>query len=326
VCLWPRHYVGNTHSRMVRVPTRTSTKYGSKALLANFVYFENVKGGLWDHIAVCVSPNCLGLWDHIALCVSPNCLGLWDHLALCVSLNCLGLWDHLALCVSPNCLGLWDHIALCVSLNCLGLWGHLAVCVSPNCLGLWDHLAVCVSPNCLGLWDHIAVCVSPNCLGLWDHLAVCVSPNCLGLWDHIALCLCIPLITFVFYEVRVISKENMWLVLPRTSCYFWYKGKRNKSVIASSQPSTASLMKHDRVSRSHYNCFLSINIFIGFQHSFFIVNHNYHYFRAMNFSIFQRVSTIVSLGWTPLYNFSYVSYLPHVYTILYLQCYSCFWS
>jgi hypothetical protein len=35
--------------------------------------------------------------------------------------------------------------------------------------------------------------------------------------------LCIAhLIFFIFYVVEIISKESRWLVLPRTSCCFWY--------------------------------------------------------------------------------------------------------
>jgi hypothetical protein len=39
------------------------------------------------------------------------------------------------------------------------------------------------------------------------------------LWDHLAVWMC-PHSCFIFYAVRVVSKENRRLVLPRTSCLF----------------------------------------------------------------------------------------------------------
>jgi hypothetical protein len=85
-------------------------------------------------------------------------------------------------------------------------------------VGLWDYeiilLSVCACPSvCVfssflslwALWDHLAVSLEyPRYIllrGLWDHLAVCVPPN-----------------FFLFYVVRLITKESRGLILLRSSC------------------------------------------------------------------------------------------------------------
>jgi hypothetical protein len=47
--------------------------------LAHFLIFRKMKGGLWDHLAICLS---------VSLYIPPNFVGLW------------GSWDHLAVCAS----------------------------------------------------------------------------------------------------------------------------------------------------------------------------------------------------------------------------------
>jgi hypothetical protein len=78
---------------------------------------------------------------------------------------------------------------------------------------LWYYLAVCVP---------IRVSVSPPFLlgGLCNHLSVrvCVALSLLG--NGTSVCVRFPHFC-VFYAVRVVSKENRLLVLPRTSCVYY---------------------------------------------------------------------------------------------------------
>jgi hypothetical protein len=63
----------------------------------------------------------------------------------------------------------------------------------------------------------MCLCIPLNFLGLCDHLAVCLRTppptNIRRLWTHFAAYVSL-------YVVRVVSKENGRLVLPRTFCIF----------------------------------------------------------------------------------------------------------
>jgi hypothetical protein len=64
---------------------------------------------------------------------------------------------------------------------------------------------------CVSLCICVYFCVCPP---------VCVSPLILEVYEITLLSVCLhPLNFFVFYAVRLVSKENRRLVLPRYSCF-----------------------------------------------------------------------------------------------------------
>jgi hypothetical protein len=95
---------------------------------------------------------------------------------------------------------------------------------------LWNHLCAYL---CISLCMSICPFITPNLRLMRSPCCLCIPLIFGRRFMRSPCCLCVLAYFFVLYAVCVISKENRWLILPRTSC-FLNKGsklKRNLTIL-----------------------------------------------------------------------------------------------
>jgi hypothetical protein len=184
-------------SQMKPLSIFTICFYGSLADQRHGVFsllplFKIIKGGLWDHLALCLS---------IRLCLAPNCWSFW------------GLWDHLVVClyILPNFY--YEAYEITLLSTCVSSQFFIRRLMRPLCsLSVYPSVCppVCVAPLIVEAFEAYEITL----------LSVCVSSLIfVKRFMRSPFWLCVHVLpdVFAFCAVGVISKESRRLLLSRSS-------------------------------------------------------------------------------------------------------------
>jgi hypothetical protein len=158
---------------------------------------------------------------------------------------------------------------------CLSVYPSMSVCLC-TCLSVYVSVYVCLRIRlCLSVYPSVCLCIC-LCLFVYPSMSVCLSK-----YPSMSVCVYPPNV-FVFYTVRVVSKERRWLVLPRTSCLITWANFRN---FAGCYASFNALLLYIVVLtrkvtiRRAKNGYTSLSLPILYKHSFYIIGLNTSIFR-----------------------------------------------